>query len=156
VAASVKAKVQNIEPAVKSFTIGFDHLTNNDGHLVFSWAKTMVSVKIEVPTAKIAGESITSALEGPSARDYYSAAKYYREEGQNLDQAKEWIERAVKMAGDEAFWMIREKALIYAEMGDYKKAIEAAQMSKKSAEAQGNQAYVRMNDESIKMWTKMK
>ncbi|MFZ6053241.1 DUF2911 domain-containing protein [Halocola ammonii] len=156
VAASVKAKVNSIEPAVENFTIGFDHLSNNDGHLVFSWAKTMVSVKIEVPTAKIAGESIEMTLEGPGARDYYSAAKYYRQEGQNLEQAKDWINMAVKMSGDDAYWMLREKALILAEMEDYKGAIEAAQLSKKSAQSQGNQGYVRMNEESIKMWTKMK
>ena len=156
VAASVKAKPQEVQPSVENFTISFDHLTNNDAHLTLSWANTMVSVKIGVPTGELAAESIKMALGGPSARDYYSAAKYYRQEGENLEKAKEWIDMAVKMAGDEAFYMIREKALIHAEMGDYDGAIEAAQRSKKSAESQGNQAYVRMNEESIKMWSKMK
>jgi hypothetical protein len=55
--------------------------------------------------------------------------------------------------GDAKFWVLRRKALIQAELGDYAGAIETAKLSKKGAEAASYDNYVKMNDASIKEWS---
>jgi hypothetical protein len=67
-----------------------------------------------------------------------------------------WIGKAVDMRGVEAFWMTRLQAQIMAWNGQYKLAIEVAQISIKAASDQGNETYVRMNEASISEWKKMK
>ena len=57
--------------------------------------------------------------------------------------------------GDAKFWVLRRKALIQAELGDYKSAIETAKKSKAGAEAAGYDNYIKMNEESIAEWSKM-
>lgn len=154
IALKATSKVMNIKPAVETFTISFDNLTNNDAEMNLTWENTKVGVTVGVPTAKMTMESIDQVLSGPTFRDYYSAAKYYRQEGKDLKQAVKWIDMAVKNGGDTEYWVLREKAMIHAAMEDYKGAIEAAKMSSKAATAAGNKDYIRMNEESIAEWKK--
>lgn len=155
VACKVNVKTIALNDMVESFTIAFDNVSNgNGGELVFKWEKTKVVVKIEVPTEKIAMESIEQTMAGPSSADFYRAASYYLETGQDLKVAHEWISKACEMRGEEAYWYYRKKSLIEAEMGMYKEAIATAEISLKNAEAKGNDDYVKMNKESIEEWKK--
>ncbi|HBU79209.1 MAG TPA: dihydrolipoamide dehydrogenase, partial [Muricauda sp.] len=90
-----------------------------------------------------------------TANDYFAAGSYYFAEGMNMEQAKEWVDKAVEMGDGKAFWMMRTQSLIYAKMGDKKAAIEAAKKSMAAAQAAGNQDYVKMNKDSLKEWAEM-
>lgn len=68
-------------------------------------------------------------MSGPTANDYFAAASYYHDSGKDLDKAYEWVSEAVKMAGDDAYWMLRKKSLIEAEMGKKDAAIATAKRS---------------------------
>ena len=72
-----------------------------------------------------------------------------------MEQAKEWVNKAVEMDGGKAYWMMRTQSLIYAKLGDKKAAIEAAKKSLAAAQAAGNQDYVKMNKDSLKEWAQM-
>jgi hypothetical protein len=50
--------------------------------------------------------------------------------------------------------MMREKSLVLAAMGNKKDAIEAAKKSLEVAKEAKNDAYVKMNTESIAEWSK--
>lgn len=143
----------NIGGKVETFMILFDELTMNSAVLGLLWNSTYVGVKIDVPTDVIANESIDKVLAGPSANDYFSAAGYYRKSGKDLGQALKWITKANELNKD-AFWMMREKSLIYAAAGDKKSAIEAAKKSMLMADKAGNTNYIKMNKESIAEWSK--
>jgi hypothetical protein len=93
-------------------------------------------------------------MSGPSANDYYSAAKYYFVENLDKQKALSWIGKAVEIRGASAYWMTRLQSQILAWNGDYKKAIEMAQISMKAAAEKGNDDYVRMNEKSIAEWKK--
>lgn len=151
VAASVSVPVYNMSDQVETFTITIDDLTNNGASIGLMWANTYVAVPFGVPTREKAMRSIESAMRGPGANDYYAAASYYHEEGQDLQKAREWIDKAVSMNGD-AFWMSRRQSLIYAALGDTKGAIEAAKKSLEAAKKAGNADYVKMNEDSIREW----
>ncbi len=155
VALKTIAKVINFpDMDMETFTILIDDLADgNSGKLNFLWDDTIVTVKIGVPTEAIAQASIDRAMGGPTANGYFSAAGYYRKSGKDLNQALTWITKATELR-KKAFWMMREKSLILAAMDNKKGAIEAAKKSLEVATAAKNDAYIKMNTESIAEWSK--
>ncbi len=142
---------------VETFTISINNLTNDSATLDISWEKTMVSVKFEVPSQKMAMASIEKTLAGPTAGDYFSSAQYLLQSDGDLNKALEYINKAVgmtKSGADVPFWYLRQKSLIQAKLGDKKGAIETAQLSLAGATKEKNDDYVKMNNDSIKEWSK--
>lgn len=139
----------------ETFTIAINNLDNDFGYLDIAWEKTMVSIKFEVPTAKIANESIEKTLLGPGADAYYQAANYYYQSNGDLAKALTWVNKSIELRGQEVpFWYLRLKSLIQAKSGDKKGAIETAQRSLDMAEKAGNSDYVKLNKDSIAEWSK--
>ena len=140
---------------MESMTFNIANVQPNSADIVLSWAKTMVTLPLQVNTDEQVMASIERVMGGPSQNDYFAAATYYHESGKDLNQALAWVEKAT--AGDEPrFWQVRRKALILADLGKTEAAIKAATMSLKLAEAAGNEDYVRMNKKSIEEWTAKK
>ncbi|MHA6280975.1 DUF2911 domain-containing protein [Salinimicrobium sp. CAU 1759] len=152
VALKATANVQEMPMEMETFTILIDELQNDSAALNFIWENTVATLPINVPTDERAMASIQKVMNGPSANDYFAAATYYHDEKKDLNKAYEWINKAVDMAGEDAFWIIRRKALIEADMGKKKEAIATAKRSLASAEKAGNKDYVKMNKESLKEW----
>lgn len=152
IAAKVTVETYPMQMKAETFTISFDDLTSNGATLGFSWSDVYAGVKFEVPTEKIVSSSITKAMNGPSAGDYYAAAVYYLQEGKDMKKAKEWIDKAMTMTDNPAYYQLRQQSLIYAKAGDKKGAITIAKKSLAAAEAAGNTDYVKMNNDSLKEW----
>ncbi|WP_318308205.1 DUF2911 domain-containing protein [Flagellimonas crocea] len=158
VAATVKVETMEIPVPIESFTITIDDLHNNGATLGIMWENTYVGVDFTVPTVDKAMKSIQETMankEDLKANDYFAAGSYYFSEGVNMEQAKEWVDKAVAMGDGSAYWMMRTQSLIYAKLGDKKGAIKAAKKSLAAAEAAGNQDYVKMNKESLEEWENM-
>jgi tetratricopeptide (TPR) repeat protein len=145
-----------LNDVVEVFTMNLDPVTSKMGQLSISWDKTRVTVPFAVPTTQKVLASIEKTMAGPSANDYHAAAEFYYKEKKDLQKAREWATKAVEMRGEDAYWMLRVKALIEAELGDYKAAIETAKKSLLAAEKGENKAYVAMNKASIEEWSKKK
>ena len=152
----------NVDPialgnSVETLTIAVNNLTNESATLDISWEKTMVSVKFTVPTQKAALASIEKALAGPTAGDYFSAGQYYFQSNGDMNKALEYVNKAlsmVKPGADVPFWQLRQKSLIQAKLGDKAGAIATANLSLAGAEKAKNNDYVKMNNDSIKEWSK--
>jgi len=154
VALKTKVHVRSLPDFLETFRISFDDLADmNSCLLSIAWENTLVPVRIQVPTEKIALESIEKIMAGPSANDYFGAASYYYDIGKSKKQALEWVNKAIDME-PEAFWMLRKKSMIQADLGDKKGAIKTAKKSLALAEKAGNMDYVKMNKEAIAMWKK--
>ncbi|WKK66847.1 DUF2911 domain-containing protein [Lutimonas zeaxanthinifaciens] len=154
VALKVSAKTMPMDYPMENFTFGFGDLADGvSGKMYIMWEKTMVMLNIDTPTDEMAVKSIESAMAGPSANDYFSAASYYRSSGKDLNQALEWVSKAVEM-NPNAFWMSRQKSLIQADLGDKEGAIATAKVSLAASEKAGNDDYIKMNKESIAEWSK--
>ena len=145
-----------LENDVETLTISIDNLTTSAASLNISWGRVNISAPFSMDTKTKVLENINDVLAGPSGNDFYRAAKYYFAEKIDKELALEWIGKAVEKRGVEAFWMTRLQAQIMAWNGQYKMAIEMAQISIKAASDQGNDTYVRMNEASIAEWKKMK
>lgn len=152
VAAKVMVTPQIINP-IETFTLNIANVTNESFHLEIMWDNVNVPVKIEVPTDKKVSANITSVMAGPSANDYYNAARYYRESKKDLTQALAWMNKSIEM-GNDKFWILRQKSLIEADMGNMKAAIATANESMAKAKEAGNNDYVKMNMDSIAAWSK--
>lgn len=152
VAAKTVAQVQNLPFQVETFTISIDGLSDNGATLGMFWSDVYVGLKFDVPTEKAVTSSINKVMKGPDANDYYAAAVYYMNSGKDINQAKEWMDKAIGMTEKPAFWQLRQQSLIYAKAGDKKQAIETAKKSLAAAEAAGNDDYVKMNKDSLKEW----
>ncbi|THD67522.1 DUF2911 domain-containing protein [Robertkochia marina] len=152
VVASVTSEIMELPFDVETFSIGFANLTNNGADLGIYWENTYVAMPFEVPTQELAMASIEKTLNGPGSRDYFSAAVYYLEEGQDLEKAKMWMDKALEGQEEPAYWMLRQKSLILAAMGDKKGAIETAKQSLAGAEKAGNADYVALNKKSLEEW----
>jgi hypothetical protein len=155
VALTTSVKSEQLNRTVESFTIGINNLDNNFANLEISWEKTLVAVKFEVPTQKIAIESIDKALSGtPAFGDYFSAAQYYYQSNGDLNKALTYVNKALEMNKDKPFFYYRQKSLIQAKLGDKKGAIETAKISLAAAQEAKNMDYVKMNQDSIAEWSK--
>lgn len=138
---------------VETFRIDVNDITSSGANIVIEWANQQLSIPFALNTDEKVLKSIETVMAGPSARDYYLAASYYNTEGKDPKQALEWINKAVE-GGMNQFWVLRQKSMIQANAGDYKGAIETAKASIKAAEAANNGDYVKMNNDSIKEWSK--
>lgn len=152
VVAKTTVKTYEVPYNVETYTIDINQITNNGATLEFIWEKTYAPVPFSVPTESKVTSAIERVMNGPSANDYYAAAVYYLDEGKDIKQAKEWIDKAISMTDKPMFWQYRKQALIYAKAGDKKGAIKAAKKSLEGAKQAGNDDYVKMNTDSLKEW----
>ena len=129
------------------------NLKNNGADLEISWEYTKVVVPITVDTDSKVMADIKATMDGPSANAYYAAGRYYFEEKKDMNQALRWVDKS-REKGGEKFWMLRQKALILAELNRLKDAIAVAEKSSELAKADGNMDYQRMNEKSIAEWKK--
>lgn len=148
------AKVNVINKNFESFTIDINNLDNNSGNLNLIWETTLITVKFEVPTQKIAMASIDKVLAGPSAGDYYSSAQYYYQSKIDYSKSLTYINKAIELNKETPYWYTRLKSLIQAKLGDKKGAIDTAKLSLAAATVAKNNDYIRMNQDSILEWSK--
>jgi hypothetical protein len=155
IALKTTVKTMKMPMTADTFTITIGNLTNNSAELGFVWENTMANVKFEVPTDAKVAAAIEKTMAGPSANDYYASAVYYMQEGKDLETAKTWMDKAMSMVKEPAFWQLRQQSLLYAKMGDKKNAIATAKKSLEGAKEAGNADYVKMNTDSLKEWGAM-
>jgi hypothetical protein len=152
VVVTVKANVVPLPFKIETFTLQIDDITNDTANLGMMWENVYVAVPIRFMTDSQVTESIVSVMSGPNSGDYYTSAVYYLNADKDIDKAKMWIDKAIEMRDEPAFWYYRQQSLIYAKAGDKKGAIKAAKKSLKLAKEAGNDDYVALNTASLKAW----
>jgi len=153
VVAKTSIEVYSMPMNVETFTITFDDVSGTSATLGILWEKTYVGIKFEVPTDKLVSDTIAAVMAAsPEVGDYYNAAIYYRQQDLDIKKANEWMEKAMSLTEKPAFWQLRQQSLIYAKMGDTEKAIAVAEKSLELSKAAGNEAYIKMNTQSLAEW----
>lgn len=152
VALKAKAEVMELPFKMETFTIMIDELKDDSAALNFIWANTAASLRFDVPTEEKTMASIEKVMNGPGAADYFAAASYYHSAEKDLEKAYEWVNKSLEMGDPNAFWILRKKSLIAADLGRKEEAIETARKSLAEAEKAGNKDYVKMNKDSLEEW----
>jgi tetratricopeptide (TPR) repeat protein len=150
----LKTPVIVLDTPVETMEISIENIGTASATLGISWDQVQVVYPFNLKTQKQVVENIEKVMAGPSASDYYRSAKYYLNEGLNPQQALDWINKAVALRGESAYWMTRVQAELFAKNGNYSQAIQAAKLSITAATKAGNDNYVKMNEDSIKQWSK--
>ena len=150
---SVKVPSQQLPFAIESFTIMVGDITNTTASLDILWENTIVRVPFTNDVDSKVMAQIKQKLDGPTQGDYYAMSTYYFEAGKDSKQALEFVDKALAK-GEPRFWMLRHRSLVQAKIGDKKGAIESAKKSLALAQAAKNNDYIRMNEASIKEWSK--
>ncbi len=136
----------------ETLTIGFDDIKMNSASLLFLWENTKIALPFVVDVDDKAMASIKSTLAGPTAIDYFRAASYMHDAGKDLNTALSYIQKANN--SNPRFFQLRREALILADLGRKKEAIVAAKKSTELAIKAKNDDFVRLNEKSIKEWSK--
>ena len=153
IVAKTSVEVYSMPMNVETFTITFDDVSSTSAVIGLLWEKTYVGIKFEVPTDKLVSETIDAVMAAsPEAGDYYNAAIYYRQQDIDIKKANEWMEKAMSLTEKPAFWQLRQQSLIYAKMGETEKAIAVAEKSLELSKEAGNEAYIKMNTQSLAEW----
>ncbi|WP_250432423.1 DUF2911 domain-containing protein [Hanstruepera flava] len=153
VVAIAKVQSHKLPFNVETMSIDINNIRNGSATIDIIWADTYLAVPFTVPTDDKVLASINDALNGsPTAQDYYAAAVYYLQEGKDMKQAKEWMDKSISMTEKPEFWQLRQQSLIYAKLGDTDGAIAIAKKSLAGAKAAGNDQYVKFNEDSLKEW----
>lgn len=129
---------------VETFTIDIGDVKPDGATIALKWGNYYVPFKIEVTYDDKVMKQIESALAGTTRGEYYSAAKYYFDNGKDLKQAHEWAVMANKKG--EKYWQLRLQAQLEAKLGMKADAIATMKKSSEAAKKAGNSGYAKAND----------
>jgi len=129
---------------VESFTIDIADLKDDGATIALKWGNYYVPFKIGVSYDDKVMKDIDAAIGGTTRGEYYSAAKYYLDNGKDLKKAHEWIKMA--NAKSERYWQMRVQAQIEAKLGMKDAAKASIQKSSALAKSAGNAGYAKANE----------
>lgn len=139
----------------ENFLITFDKIQHNGLNLLLRWARTQISIPINIDTHSQMEAEIAKQLEdNPTAQTYYEAARYYQEQHIKYGTALEYLKMAIELGGD-TYYFHRVKSLVEAALGDFKTAISSAHKSMELAALQDKDEFVRMNEKNIAKWKRL-
>ncbi len=147
----VDAKVSKMDDKVETFTMQFGNLTNNSVDLQMMWEKTLVSLPISTNTDARVMTQIENIMLKDN-RPYFDAASYYYENGKDMKQAMEWVNKAIdNYSGPyKPFWMHMMKARIALKLNDKSTAKASAEKTLELATQEKNDDYVKIATDFLK------
>lgn len=155
IALSTTVKTSGTDRKFETFSIDINNVNIDYADLELKWEKTIVSVRIQVPTDALTMESIKDTFDGPKIVDYYTAAEYYYLTNKDLNQALEWVNQAITKSGDKVpYYFVRLKSQVQAKLGDKTKAVETAKLALSLAEIAKNDDAIKINKDAIREWSK--
>jgi len=146
--ANFKVKSEKLAEKIETLTFNISDLSddNKSAKVQLAWENTSVKFSFSVDfDAKVMKSIEANTTVNPN--NYFQAAVYYLDNGKEVKQAKEWIDKAVD--NNSAFYMLYQKARIYKAVGDKAGALVISQKSLEESKKAGNRDYVKMNEELI-------
>jgi hypothetical protein len=149
-AANFKVKPEKLTEKVETLTINISDIAddNKSAKIQIAWENTSVKFKVGVSYDEKVMKSI-EANTRVNPYSYFQSAVYYLENGKDLKQALEWVNKAAE-GMDSPYWVLHQKAKIQKALGDKAGAKATATASLEKAKAANNRDYQAMNEELIK------
>lgn len=149
-AAKFVVKAEKLTEKVEMLTFNVTDLTDDNTSAKIQLAWDNVSVKFGVKVefdSKVMKSIEASTKVNPNAAA--TAARYYYDNKKDLKKALEWIDYSISQNPD-FYWNIHLKAQIQKALGDKAGATATANKSSELAKKDGNDFYVKQNEELIK------
>ncbi len=146
-AANFKVKSGKLTEKVETLTIDISDISDDSksAKVQISWENTSIKFSVAVDYDARVLKSIEASTQ-VNPNNYFQAAVYYLENGKDLKQAQEWINKAAD-ANPSAFWILYQKARIQKANGDKAGALVSSTSSLEGAKKAGNRDYQKMNEE---------
>jgi len=146
-AANFKVKSEKLADKVETLTINIGDISadSKSAKVQIAWENTSVKFTLGVDYDAKVMKSIEAATK-VNPNNYFSAAVYYLENGKDLKQAQEWINKAAE-ANPTAYWVLYQKARIQKANGDKAGALVSSKASHEAAKKANNRDYQMMNEE---------
>lgn len=120
-------EVKQLPESLENLGIGIENFDNYTFNLSISWEQTKAIIPIKLTTRELMDEVILTQLAGPNYVDYYSAATYEFESGKNYGRGLEWIDQAMAISEELAWWDYRIKGYLLLGLGETAKAKACAE-----------------------------
>lgn len=133
---SVQVAALQTNETTETFTISVENITKNSCDIVLNWETTRVAIPVKADNEGRIEEYVKSALKSENP-PYMVAARYYLEQGRNLDEALTYADKALQ-ANPKGFYIHWMKAQILSKQGRKKEAIAEA---KKAADGAKGSPY---------------
>jgi hypothetical protein len=149
-AANFKVKSEKLTEKVETLTFNIGDISDDSRSAKVQLAWEITSVKFTVSADYDA--AVMASIEANTKVDpynYFQAAVYYLENGKDLKQALEWVNKAADGMSS-PFWVLHQKAKIQKALGDKQGAMATANASLESAKKANNRDYQMMNEDLIK------
>ncbi len=147
-----KVPVKHPSSHYETFTISFSDFAMNSANLNLKWEHTKVLFNIESEVDAIVMKQIKEQVIDASSADantYFQAATYFFETNRDTEQALEWVNKAIKLRKEKAYWIVHLQAKLLARLKRKEAATAAAKESIELAQLAGNPDYVRLNETLI-------
>ena len=116
----VSIPVQKRIEKMETFTINFDTFTSTSCIMQLTWEHSLIEVELFTDIDKTVMSQIEAAFDQKNL-PYYAAAQYYYDTNRDLQQAKQWVDKATdESLGEERLHIWLLKAQIYQKLGDKK------------------------------------
>lgn len=140
----IPAKPEILPFSIETFTINFADITSNSCKLEIMWDNVYVTADITTDVDTKVMAQIKQIMDGNNL-PYFAAALYYIDNGKDLNQAVEWLDKAIAQNPD-AYYMYYQKARALAKLGKKQDAITVSNKSIELAKAAKNDDYVALNE----------
>lgn len=147
-AANFKVKSEKLTEKVETFTITIGDIAadSKSAKVQIAWENTSVKFTVVADfDAKVMKSIEANTKVNPN--NYYNAAVYYLENGKDLKQAMEWMNKALEGNANPQFWQLYQKARIQKGLGDKAGALATSKASWEGAKTANNRDYQMMNEE---------
>ncbi len=141
------AKTNELDEAVETFTILFANIKDGSCDLQIMWDKTSVTLPIKTDIEGTMLAQINQVMK--DSRPYYAAAMYYMNNGQDMNQAMEWMNKAIEQ-NPKDLRNHYQKANLQMKMGKKADAIATASKGLEAAKAAKNENYIKMFETQLK------
>lgn len=133
---------------IETFTIEFNHISDESALLELVWDHTVVPIKLHIGlVGKLQPQIETVMASNAQPKPYFQAAQFYYDHDLDLQKASQWIDAAI--TNREAYYIVHLKAEILARLGNKDGAIAAAKRSSELAVQAKDTGYVKLNDALI-------
>jgi hypothetical protein len=133
---SVKVGSLQTNETTETFSISVENITKNSCDIVLNWENTRVTIPVKADNEGRIEDYVKTSLKSENP-PYMVAARYYLEQGRNLDEALVYADKALQ-ANPKGFYIHWMKAQILSKQGRKKEAIAEA---KKAADGAKGSPY---------------
>ena len=142
-----EAKTADLKDAVETFTMQFANIKDGSCDLQIMWDKTSVTLPI---TTNIEGSMLAQINQVmKDSRPYYTAAMYYMNNGQDMNQALEWMNKAIEQ-NPKDLRNHYQKANLQMKMGMKADAMATASKGLQEAKNDKNENYIKLFEAQLK------